>query len=558
MKGSKASNDDNIRVIVAIDFGVTHSTFAYANKLNHEVIVNDSWPEQHGPVKTNTALLYDENFISVEAWGYAAFGKPKRRGGNVKDQTVPKVVEKFKLHMVNIPENEKPPLPKGLPYTKFITDYLREMGKKIKETIITRWPNLMVMEQVLFILTIPPEFSDEQREIMRECIYNAGLIVTEDSEKLQFITETDAAAIYCMKCLKENLSNLAGKNLLIVDFGDNTVDLITRQLLSDERLGEISIRTGGSYGETFIDNEFLKFVGNKVGSSAIKSLQENHNNYLQYMIKEFSEKVKFLFTGQREDYKSYELDLDEVCPVIKTYVTSEKLDQLVEDEWIIEVTFEDVKQIFDPLIKSIIKLIHDHLNRSGTVSAMFLVGGLSDSKYLQKRIHEEFSTEIRIISTPRQPTTATVKGALEYGLNMQKAKSRILPLSYGIELGSVWKPSEPSERHQTHNRIFKFRRLVERGREVDVDQEFGLELYPSYENQTEILIEVYVTTAIEATYCDEPGMRKIVELRLDFPDPHLGYQRTVKFTLTFGQTEVYACAKNKQGKSTTASFKLNF
>src|SRR5688572_19635421 len=71
------------------------------------------------------------------------------------------------------------------------------------------------------------------------------------------------------------------------------------------------------------------------------------------------------------------------------------------------------------------------------------------------------------------------------------------------------KPGDPPERRQTHNRIFKFRRLVERGREVDVDQEFGLELHPSYENQTEISIEVYSSTAIDATYCDEPGMKKV-------------------------------------------------
>jgi hypothetical protein len=69
---------------------------------------------------------------------------------------------------------------------------------------------------------------------------------------------------------------------------------------------------------------------------------------------------------------------------------------------------------------------------------------------------------------------------------------------------------------------------------------------------------VYSTTAIDATYCDEPGMRKVVELRLDFPDIHLGFQRTIKFTLTFDQMEVHACARNKQGKSTNASFKLEF
>ena len=43
-------------------------------------------------------------------------------------------------------------------------------------------------------------------------------------------------------------------------------------------------------------------------------------------------------------------------------------------------------------------------------------------------------------------------------------------------------------------------------------------------------------------------MKKIRELKLDFPDPHLGFQRTIKFALTFGQVELTAYARDQQGK----------
>jgi len=46
------------------------------------------------------------------------------------------------------------------------------------------------------------------------------------------------------------------------------------------------------------------------------------------MIMDFCKKVKFLFTGCNEDYKTYEMDLDEFCPIIKWYVTGSRLDQL--------------------------------------------------------------------------------------------------------------------------------------------------------------------------------------------------------------------------------------
>jgi hypothetical protein len=45
-------------------------------------------------------------------------------------------------------------------------------------------------------------------------------------------------------------------------------------------------------------------------------------------------------------------------------------------------------------------------------------------------------------------------------------------------------------------------------------------------------------------------MRKIGKLKFDFPDPHLGFQRTIKFTLTFGLMEIRAYARNQQREST--------
>ncbi|GBB86774.1 hypothetical protein RclHR1_01320009 [Rhizophagus clarus] len=550
---------DDFRVVISIDFGTTYSGFAYAHKVNTEIITNDSWPEQIGPLKTHTVLQYDKNYKNVEEWGYPALAKkPKKSKGKSKNQVASRPIEHFKLYLGNMPDNEKPVLPKGITYKKAIVDYLKCMGKLMKETIGTRWPNVKFMEQVLIILTVPAGFSDQAKAIMRECIYEAGLINVKNSEKLQFTTEPEAAAVYCMKVLKEHTLNIVGTNFLIVDCGGGTVDLTTRQLLENDKLGEKTIRDCGFCGGVYVDKGFLVFIGGKIGHQALRLLQENHYGQLQYMVQEFCRKVKLLFTGVKEEYKTFELDLEEVCPIVKQYVTDDKKEQLEDDEWIIELKFEDVKKMFDPVINKIVRLIREQIKNSGPISAMFLVGGFSESKYLQKRIREEFLNQVKNnnISVPSQPVAAIVRGALEYGLNMKKIKSRRLPLSYGIELAPLWKPGDPPERRQTHDRIFKFRRLVEKGIEVDVDQEFGLELHPSYANQTELSIEVYSTTENEATYCDEPGMKKVGELRLAFPDPHLGFQRTIKFTLTFGQMEIRAYARNQQGRSTNAIFEF--
>ena len=45
------------------------------------------------------------------------------------------------------------------------------------------------MKQVLIVLTVPEEILNKKKALMRECVFNAGLIVTKNSEKLQFVTE---------------------------------------------------------------------------------------------------------------------------------------------------------------------------------------------------------------------------------------------------------------------------------------------------------------------------------------------------------------------------------
>ena len=63
------------------------------------------------------------------------------------------------------------------------------MIKLIKETIPKYFPDINFMENVLLVLTVPAEYSENDKAIMRECTFKAGLISDKNSEKLQFTTE---------------------------------------------------------------------------------------------------------------------------------------------------------------------------------------------------------------------------------------------------------------------------------------------------------------------------------------------------------------------------------
>ncbi|CAB5376551.1 unnamed protein product [Rhizophagus irregularis] len=239
-------NKDNIRVVVGLDFGTTYSGFSYCHVADSEnITTNDQWPENFGNLKTNTVLQYDYEYDRVESWGLPALAKrPSRR----KNENRKRPVELFKLHLSNLSENLKPHLPNELDYKKAITDYLHEIGKFIKETIELRFQGIDFHKHVLLVLTVPTEYLEKDIDIMRECVHNAGLIAKRCSNKLQFTTESEAAAIYCMQnVLKEHDLLTSGTIFMIVDCGGGTIDITIRKLIGNNQLGEVTESTVRNY-----------------------------------------------------------------------------------------------------------------------------------------------------------------------------------------------------------------------------------------------------------------------------------------------------------------------
>lgn len=203
-------------------------------------------------------------------------------------------------------------------------------------------------------------------------------------------------------------------SFMIVDCGGGTVDLTIRELTEDNKLIEITERTGDLCGSSYVDNEFIVFLGRHIGESAIDKVKENHYTNLQYLVQKFCASVKMPFTGKSEKFETFPIDLDEY-KVIKQYIEDDEIKGGLErKEWLIEVGFDDVKRMFDPTIERIIQLVRGQLEQMGrlgkTISALLLVGGFSESKYLQSRIKDEFTAEVSNISVSTQPIVAIMKG----------------------------------------------------------------------------------------------------------------------------------------------------
>ncbi|EXX65587.1 hypothetical protein RirG_131870 [Rhizophagus irregularis DAOM 197198w] len=135
------------------------------------------------------------------------------------------------------------------------------------------------------------------------------------------------------------------------------------------------------------------------------------------------------------------IDIEEICPVLKQYCK----DDIKEKMIVLLTNFENLKFMFDLVVGKIIRLIRGQLNSSkDKCSAIFLVGGFGEPKYLQMK---EFGKLVPAIIVPKQPIAAIVRGACDYGLKMSTIADRTLKYTYGIKANRHW--SYPIDRKIT-------------------------------------------------------------------------------------------------------------
>ena len=173
--------------------------------------------------------------------------------------------------------------------------------------------------------------------------------------------------------------------------------MTARKLLPNNRLSETTMSTCGYCGGTYVDDNFLEFLEKKVGKSAMDELKEKNYGQVNYMLQQFWFQAKIPFTGKESDFDTFELDIERTCPALTKYVTGSQKDQLIEDEWTIDIEFDTVKGFFDPVINVILDLIKQQLKKCSDSSVIFLVGGFSESKYLQSRVKQKFEHQIKIV-----------------------------------------------------------------------------------------------------------------------------------------------------------------
>ncbi|CAG8640705.1 10242_t:CDS:2, partial [Paraglomus occultum] len=527
-------------------FGTTFSGFALKHVEDEESEIFINWPKSSRATVTSpkvpTVLLYDED-LNVRQWGYAATLLDE----SYDDEDEALFAEQFKLHLSDDADINKPLLPRGVDHIKAINDYLRELTKVIRDRITTKWQgSVNFPENVRTVMTVPVEWSDDAITAMRDAALEVGLVTRACLANLEFINEPEAAALYCFgSCPEYKLK--PGDAFMTVDCGGGTVDLTTRYLIEDGALGEETESTCETCGSTFVDKEFLKFIGQRLGINKrqMNKLRRDNCVAFQQLTDTFIIPIKTDFTGEESDFpRARRLRLD--CPKYHVFVENtsfEKRHLMTKAGWIIDIKFHDVKRMFDTVVDKILRLIHDQIHNSGRMcSALFLVGGFSESVYLQKRIKEKFVKDVRKIVVPRNPICAVMRGALQYGLEIEEdptktnyrcnkiIKTRKLRYTYGTEILNpiLFACGIPG-----------FSRLAKRGDEVTVGSTFKEIYYPVSRRQKQMSMNLYYTRRYNVLSPFEEDVSMLHEWKINVPK--VGDDEDVpgiEMSLNFGQREV--------------------
>ena len=331
-------------------------------------------------------------------------------------------------------------MPRNLTSVDVVHDYLSAIYKHTMTTLYRRFPTgVMQITKVDFVLTVPAIWSDAAKSKVEDAAIKAGM---RNEHHLQLLSEPESAALYTIKSLGEAHTPFKVHDRLVVcDAGGGTVDLIAyeiKQIAPHLSMVECTAGTGDFCGSTFIDREFEKLFKQRMG---------HHHDSISFVnrqqtVKNF-EGTKAAFRddpGQTTFYVN--------VPTVGT------LEQARVYGGNFEITQDEMRSLFDPIIDQIVNLISAQVSKVSespyTVGSILLVGGFGESEYLYKRVNSWASQSGIQVIQPRDAATSIVRGAVMRGLEPKEGPARTgivrrARRSYGVAMKESFVPGKHLE-----------------------------------------------------------------------------------------------------------------
>jgi molecular chaperone DnaK (HSP70) len=535
------------RLTIGVDFGTTYSGVAYSNlqdESNEPLLIRD-WGTGPTSDKVPSVIRYNVSDhvggVLGYKWGFEVKHHERRQEWFklALDPMTYKADDCIDFSTTYVNQLAEPP-PYSKDTTTLVTDYLTALRKNVEKTLMRKLgKEALTRTRITWVITTPAVWSKKAQYQTLECAKKAGI---GGGERIIMTSEPEAVAAYALKVIRP-LSLRPGQNVVICDAGGGTVDLITYRIKSlspNLEVEESAIPSGGKCGGVFVNRIFEKMVEDRLGKDSGLTDIGKHNLLNQF---ETYAKRHFPSVADRDDnFDEFYLPAAGARDNSSAKVSGGSM----------LITADDMKKVFDPVVNEVINLVKHQIEsvKSGgddkkksagddekvgegddrKVSAVLLVGGFGESRYLQKRLEQAISP-IELLC-PENGWSAIARGAVIKGIAARSpaptwvVSSRKAKEHYGIEIREAFKPHHDPTRKFWDELEGKWMCqevmmwFVNRGNDLYEDEEQVFRLYRNVAvgeslKRTEDLVASYDDSRKGPQYYDASTCRRHVSLKVD-------------------------------------------
>ncbi|XP_060585439.1 heat shock 70 kDa protein 12B-like [Ruditapes philippinarum] len=448
-------------LVAAIDFGTTYSSWGFS--FRHEFksvptrVFTKNWNGRQYSYKGPTTILIEPDGRTLHSFGYDA---EKKYIDLIQDEEQEHwyYFERFKMKLYEQQRLGRDMMiyditgKKSLPAKTVISLSIQYMKDDLMSVLQQRTFGCGIKaDEIHWVLTVPAIWNDAAKQFMREAAHEVGI----PADKLSIALEPEAASLYCRHLPIEMISSdrttlntfLPGKRYIVLDAGGGTVDITVHEVLHGGKLKELYKASGGHWGGTRVDEAFLDFLVDLVGSGVMLKFKERYTEDYLELLREFEGKKRSILSSSDEKVRLKipytfiqlieELKRKSLQKVIDDSIYSKQL-KLKTDKLGMEASL--AKSFFDISIIKTVEHVKKLLKEPVTdgVDAIIMVGGFSESNMLHEAVKSNFP-ELGVI-VPNDAGLAVLKGAVIFGHSPSTISERVSKYTYGVAVVDEFDP----------------------------------------------------------------------------------------------------------------------